>query len=204
MRQILTSVVPIISGKMGGLTPNNAKIRVVLPAFALILLAQIAIGALAIYAAASHEVKNSLNSTIQRVKADVHYKDGHWDTSKYDTNPEIPGSYRLYFIAKDGFVIDRWRPIPGYLDTSDFKQLSAYSSPRTEQRLERDLADHRLTEDQANKIKAKLEEAKKFYRDIASRPPQERRELLLQKNRGLREWALQNDINASYLRLPTL
>lgn len=116
---------------MGVFAPNSAKIRGVLLVLAPILLGQIVIGALIIYLVASGEVKHSLDTTIQRVQEDLRYEDGRWDTANYDTDPEIPGSYRLYVIAKDGFVIDRWRPIPGYLDTSDFKQLSTYTKPRT-------------------------------------------------------------------------
>src|SRR5690606_23830401 len=130
-RSFFFSVALIMSSNMGGPTQNSRRVRKVLLMLALVLLAQVAVGASVIYLVASGEVKSSLDATIQRVKEDIDYKAGRWDTAKDDTDPQVPGNYRLYVIAKDGFVIDRWRPIPGYLDTSDFKQLSQYSSPQT-------------------------------------------------------------------------
>src|SRR5690348_26596 len=90
-----------------------------------------AVALLIIYGAAIWITKDLVHSETKLVLSDLSYKNGAWDMSKYDADPEIPGTYRLYLITKDGFVIDRWRPIAGFLDTSDFKQLLVYQQPQT-------------------------------------------------------------------------
>lgn len=81
---------------------------------------------------AINQTRNFISTINNRVREDIHYKqDGTWDTTAYDTDPEIPGNYRLYVITKDGYVIDRWRPINGYLNTSDLRYLLNYQQPGT-------------------------------------------------------------------------
>jgi hypothetical protein len=41
------------------------------------------------------------------------------------------GEDTTYILASDGYVIDRWKPIHGFLDTSDIKHLTAYTTPQT-------------------------------------------------------------------------
>ncbi len=108
--------------------PLLRKLTLLVGAFYVV---QLLAGAAIIYVTAINQTHQFINTISQRAKEDIVYNDGHWDTSKYDADPEIPGTYRLYVITKDGFVIDRWRPIPGYLDTSDFKQLLSYQMPQT-------------------------------------------------------------------------
>lgn len=85
----------------------------------------------AIYLIAISQIHSSINSVVTIAKSDITYTNGNWNTSEYNSDPNIPGVYRFYIITKDGFIIDRWRPIPGYLDTSDYKQLIAYVQPKT-------------------------------------------------------------------------
>ncbi len=92
---------------------------------------QLVAGCIIIYFVSIAQTKSFINHISNLAHEDILYKNGTWDTSRYDSDPEIPGNYRIYVISKDGFVIDRWRPIPGYLDTSDFKQLLTYRSPRS-------------------------------------------------------------------------
>ncbi len=92
---------------------------------------QLFIGCVIVYFVSISQVKTFINNISNLARQDIAYKNGVWDTSKYDSDPEIPGNYRIYVITKDGFVIDRWRPVPGYLDTSDFKQLLTYSRPKS-------------------------------------------------------------------------
>ncbi len=99
--------------------------------FGILLFMQFVVGVLVIYIVAAVQMRGQLSQIVQRTKEDITYNNGQWDTSRYDTDPEIPGPNSLYVVTKDGFIIDRSHPIPGYLDTSDFKQLQAYVTPMT-------------------------------------------------------------------------
>lgn len=94
-------------------------------------LAQLLAGAAIINFVSISQTKEFINQISQNAVNNIHYKDGRWDTAKYDSDPEIPGNFRIYIISKDGFIIDRWRPIPGYLDTSDYKQLLSFAQPKS-------------------------------------------------------------------------
>lgn len=111
-------------------TQTGIKPKSLILIFTVFVVLQIAIGALAIVYSATSQTYNSLDAVGKRVKQDIVYNNGTWDTSRYDTDAQIPGPYRLYVLTKDGFVIDRWRPIDGHLDTSDFKQLQTYAKPQ--------------------------------------------------------------------------
>ncbi len=78
------------------------------------------------------EIGNSLTEFIAQVKGDVIYRNGTWDLSKYNSDPAMPypntpNPFPLYIITKEGYVIERSRPIKGLLDASDFKHLSAFA-----------------------------------------------------------------------------
>ncbi len=105
--------------------------RTVIIPLALVCLGQLIICGFILFISVTLQMRQFLADTSTRVQEDIHYKNGTWDTSAYDTDPEVPGNYRLYVIAKDGYVIDRWRPINGYLNTSDLKYLLAYQQPST-------------------------------------------------------------------------
>src|SRR6185369_5717915 len=91
--------------------------KIVFIALIVFYLIQLIGGAVVFYFATISQTKALTNNISQIAKQDISYRDGKWDTSKYDSDPDIP-NYRMYVITKDGYVIDRWQPIPGYLDTS--------------------------------------------------------------------------------------
>lgn len=105
------------------LPPNFKQLATI---FLTLFIAQFLLGFTIIYVVSARQTNSSLRSIIGSAQAGIEYQGGRWDTAQYDSDPEIPGSYRLYVLSEDGFVIDRWRPISGLLDTSDFKHLSNY------------------------------------------------------------------------------
>lgn len=72
-----------------------------------------------------------VQSTLNRVKENIVFRDGEWDTSAYNADSSLPSSSSIYVLASDGFVLERWRPIAGFLDASDFKHLLAFSEIQT-------------------------------------------------------------------------
>jgi len=72
-----------------------------------------------------------LQFTAQRIQEDITYQDGTWDTSSYNGDPMLSGTSVIYILASDGFVIERWKPISGYLDASDFKHLLEFKEVQT-------------------------------------------------------------------------
>lgn len=84
------------------------------------------------------QVETSLYKLTERIKNDLRFINGKWDTSLYNADPLTPhptGSSGfitpLYIITTDGFVIERNQRIRGLLDTSDYKRLITFSSPQT-------------------------------------------------------------------------
>lgn len=84
-----------------------------------------------LFVAGMLQTKSFVHDVGQHALHDIRYKDGMWDMTVYHADPEVPGAYRLYVVASNGFVIERWRPVPGYVDTSDAKYLLAYQTPQT-------------------------------------------------------------------------
>lgn len=72
-----------------------------------------------------------LRFTAQRIQEDITYQDGTWDTSSYNGDPLLSGTSVIYILASDGFVIERWKPISGFLDASDFKHLLEFRDIQT-------------------------------------------------------------------------
>lgn len=67
-----------------------------------------------------------------RVQEDITSSDSkQWNTTSYNADPLLPGTSPIYVLASDGFVIERWKPIAGYLDASDFKHLLAFNQIQT-------------------------------------------------------------------------
>jgi len=110
-------------------TFKNQK-RLVFIIFATFLI-QFLMSIIIIFMASMHQVQVQLDQKIHQVKVDVQLKNDVWDLSLYNNDPKLLGTYPLYFIALDGFVIDRRSPIHGFLDTSDFKRLLSYEIPQT-------------------------------------------------------------------------
>ena len=92
---------------------------------------QFALGAFLIYSITLQETSTQLTNIARRVQEDITFTNGKWNTNRYNADPELPGTYPLYVFASDGFVIDRWKPIHGFLDTSDAKKLLSYTNPQT-------------------------------------------------------------------------
>ncbi len=88
-------------------------------------------GAVIIYYTYTTSTENALDRIIKRVQDDIDITDGSWDLARYNADPVLPGRFRIYVFSSDGFVVDRWRPIASYLDTSDFKNLITYQKPQT-------------------------------------------------------------------------
>ncbi len=99
--------------------------------FIILYLVSLAAGAGVIYYTQIDRTKSSLHQMAERVQEDIQYQNGQWDISQYNADTVIPGRFRLYVFSADGFVVERWRPIAGFLDTSDFKNLLSYQSPKT-------------------------------------------------------------------------
>lgn len=97
----------------------------------LVFIVQTTVGGVVIYYISTAQVKASLNGITERVQAGIEFENGTWNISKYNADSEIPGSHRLYVFSSDGFVIDRWRPIAGYLNVSNFRLLLEYQTPQT-------------------------------------------------------------------------
>lgn len=83
------------------------------------------------------QITDELSTHLNRIKSDIHYKDGEWDTRKYLSDPFTPHphgssgySAPLYILTNEGFVIERNLPITGLLDSSDFKHLSEFLVPQ--------------------------------------------------------------------------
>jgi hypothetical protein len=81
--------------------------------------------------ASYNDIKNGLEQTDARIKGDLVYKNGKWDTSAYDNDLLIQQNNPLYIITTNGFVIDRESPINGLLNTSNFQYSSSFTDPKT-------------------------------------------------------------------------
>ncbi len=95
-------------------------------------LLQLLCGAGLLYIVGINQNALLLQDIQSRLHDDVTYRDGKWDTYRYNADPSVPGNaYSVYMITTDGFVIERWHPIQGLLDTSDFKHLLQLQTPQT-------------------------------------------------------------------------
>lgn len=97
----------------------------------LVFVIQILVAYLALQKVLIDQVENYVDIASQRIHDDIQFKNNKWDLSKYNSDPEVPGTYPVYILGSDGYVIDRWKPINGFLDTSDIKHLLTYSTPQT-------------------------------------------------------------------------
>lgn len=92
---------------------------------------QLVLGSFFLRQVALRQSTESLQQVTTRVKEDVTYQNGQWDTRRYNADPDLPDTYPLYILSSDGFVIDRWKPLHGLIDTSDVKRLLSYQEPTT-------------------------------------------------------------------------
>lgn len=101
-----------------------------------VLLLQVSITYVGLKEILIQEDKEFIKEMIKIIKNDMKYTNGQWDTTLYNSNPLTPypnasSTFPLYVITSDGFVIERSKPINGYLDTSDLKQLLEFETPET-------------------------------------------------------------------------
>lgn len=100
-------------------------------ALLLLFLAHMTIGGLAIYHSYLNYEEAAIDVILDRVERDISFDNGTWDLSKYDANSLIPDKFRLYVFSADGYIVDRWRPISGFMDLSDLKYLLNFQDPQT-------------------------------------------------------------------------
>lgn len=91
---------------------------------------QFLVGIFLFFLISIHQVWDKLNQKSERILTNVRYTDEKWDLTLYNADPQLLSTEPLYFIAIDGFVLDRRSPIRGFLDTSDFKRLLAFTEPQ--------------------------------------------------------------------------
>lgn len=106
------------------------SIKIVISVFIFTLIV-IIFGAIVTYQNSIKRARNYAQDTTQRVKEDIKYSNGSWDTSSFNSDTVIPDVNPLYVITSDGFVIERWKPINGLLDEAEFSRLLSYEKPET-------------------------------------------------------------------------
>lgn len=106
-------------------------IQRILPVLIIFLVVQLFLGSFLFFLNSLSETRANLLKEIDRVSEDVKFAQGKWDTSLYNADSNIPSNAPLYIITSEGFVIDRWKPIHGLLDVSEFTHILAYSAPQT-------------------------------------------------------------------------
>jgi hypothetical protein len=104
------------------------KIVLLVAAF---LICLILLSSIVLYQIALNQVTSNLDVIASRVKEDLSYSQGKWNTSRYDADPQLPETFPLYVLSTDGYVVDRWKPLHGFLDTSDIEKLLAYEKIQT-------------------------------------------------------------------------
>lgn len=110
---------------------ENKLLKKIFGIYIVFFVIQLIVGSFLIYQVAINQTTDSLNQVTNRVKEDITYKNGSWDTHRYIADPELPGTFPVYILSADGFVIDRWKPVHGFLDTSDVRRLLSYQTPGT-------------------------------------------------------------------------
>ncbi|MGH7245920.1 MAG: hypothetical protein ACREGI_03235 [Candidatus Levyibacteriota bacterium] len=110
---------------------KNKLFRGLLTFFVILFGIYLVIGSIILYFSIVKQTQEYLKNTTNRVEEDLSYNNGKWDMQRYNADPRLPDTYPLYILASDGFVIDRWKPVSGFLDSSDFKHLQTFTTPQT-------------------------------------------------------------------------
>lgn len=95
------------------------------------VLVQFLVGVIVFFGISINQLQKQLDQKIWQIKTDVRFENDAWDLSLYNSDPLLLEKDPLYFIAVDGFVLDRRSPVRGFLDTSDYKRLLSYTTPQT-------------------------------------------------------------------------
>lgn len=80
---------------------------------------------------AYNDIQGFLKNANNRIISDLVYANNKWDTSGYVNDDQTIQDKPLYIITSDGFIIDRIKPINGFLDTSDYKFSASFQTPQT-------------------------------------------------------------------------
>lgn len=110
---------------------NKALLLKILLVSTGIFLLQVFLGLFVLYEISIRQTQNSLQTTVKRIHDDIYFQNGNWNVSRYNSDPQAEGAGPTYILSSDGYVIDRWKPIHGFLDTSDLKHLLSYTKPQT-------------------------------------------------------------------------
>lgn len=92
-----------------------------------------------IFATSSFLIELSeVKSVAKRINEDISLKNQKWNLFYLNSDPVLPGGESHYIIASDGFIVERWRPVNGLLDTArlsyilNFSNLETVSTPSNE------------------------------------------------------------------------
>ncbi|MBP9691193.1 hypothetical protein KBD81_03895 [Candidatus Woesebacteria bacterium] len=108
----------------------SLNIKTALLVFSVLILFGVSSAVVFTISSLSHQA-NELYKVVNRMNDDIRYKDSRWDLFLLNSDPLLPGGESHYIIANDGFVIERWRPIDGLLDTSNLQHILEFTSPKT-------------------------------------------------------------------------
>lgn len=75
--------------------------------------------------------KQEVDGIVNRMHENIRYKSGMWDLYYLNSDPLLPGSYTHYILTTQGYVIERWRPINGFIDTANLDHILQFSQPQT-------------------------------------------------------------------------
>ncbi len=110
---------------------NFLRIENVVPVFIFVAFIFTTVSFATIYSSSLTSKSFEVKDISQRMQDNIRYKNGLWDLSYLNSDPLLPGSNPHYIIANDGYVIERWRPINGFLDTSNFTYMLQFETPQT-------------------------------------------------------------------------
>jgi hypothetical protein len=98
--------------------------------FFIFYLSQLFVGGFVVYFVAINQTQSYLQTVIERAKEDISYNNGKWNMQRYNADPYMEDN-PTYIVDTNGYVLDRWLPVHGFLDTSDVKHLLSYQKPQT-------------------------------------------------------------------------
>lgn len=97
---------------------------------------QIAISTYILQKQSHQNIHADIVKIASHIQKDFVYKNNSWNMSLFNADPLTPypnssGSYPLYIMTLDGFVISRTNVISGLLDTTDQNSFLHFSTPQT-------------------------------------------------------------------------
>lgn len=110
---------------------NKSIYRIISVLFFVSFLLQVIVGSIIVYESALKDSRDYVLTSVKRIENDINYSNGKWNLYRYNADPNAADTYPIYILGSDGYVVDRWKPVFGYLDTSDFKHLITFTTPQT-------------------------------------------------------------------------